>query len=211
MLGHLFGKLCPNRARKFRAMADHPSWPLSCNKKMGAGLRHWHVSYPTHSGPRNFLRSKNYDLNHFLVKERVISDSYPKRHRSRNTMNICCEGEQIFATPKYVSLVWGLFWAKGNQKPTDSGKTIYLPLNCLNLHWKKACTRKRAIIRDTFLGKKLICITGNLCFPNISSATKGMAFLPVIFLDPYSLPLLRVLYKPQLPGCLLSLMSLGIP
>ena len=40
-------------------------------------------------------------------------------------------------------------------------------LSCLNLGWKGACTKRRAITRYTLLPKKLISITGHLFFKHL--------------------------------------------
>lgn len=62
------------------------------------------------------------------------------------------------STPaRYATLTWGVFWAKGNQNPADSGKPFYLPLNCLNIHGKGVLYHKE------ILGKHLFTLITYLC------------------------------------------------
>lgn len=52
------------------------------------------------------------------------------------------------ATPEWATLACGLFWAKGNQDPTGTGKASSLPHNCLREIRMGFYTRKRVITRD---------------------------------------------------------------
>lgn len=212
VLGCALGKLRPTQVRVFRAMAERPSWHPPCYKRIGWCSWSWtYFPLTPHIQATGASQKQKLKSDHFLVKERVISDSCPKRYLSRNTMNICYEGKQIFATPRCVSLARGLFGVKGNQKQADPGKALYLPLNGLNLYWKGSLYQEEGCYQRFLLPKKLICIAGQPLFSHISSPFLSMASLPLVFPGPYSFPQLRMLYKPQLPGCLLILISLGLP
>ena len=57
------------------------------------------------------------------------------------------------ASPKRATLASGLFWAKDNQGPEDSGRVFNLPLNCLKESRLSAWLRCRAVTRDNFYQK----------------------------------------------------------
>ena len=66
--------------------------------------------------------------------------------------------------PKTCHFGMRIILSKRNQNLADLGKALFLPLNCLNLHWKKRPVPGRGITGGTFLPKKLICITVNFVF-----------------------------------------------
>lgn len=57
------------------------------------------------------------------------------------------------ASPKCSTLASGLFWAKDNQGPEDSGRVFNLLLNCLKESRLSAWLRCRAVTRDNFYQK----------------------------------------------------------
>lgn len=50
-------------------------------------------------------------------------------------LSVDLKGSKICHAKIYLFDI-GLFWAKGNTDPEDSGKALYLPFTWLNLHWK---------------------------------------------------------------------------
>lgn len=81
-------------------------------------------------------------------------------------------------------------------------------LNCLPVLGKELLIRDtfKKIIRDTFLPKKFICITGQPLFSKQLLCISRLV-TPFLFLTPF---LSYILYKLQLSGYILSLVSLGV-
>lgn len=82
----------------------------------------------------------------------------------------------------------GLFSAEGSQNPTDSRK-LFTPTSTAYIYiGKGACTRKGAILRDTFFTSETYWHNSTTFVYLTSHAFLWKAFFLVVFSNPYSFP-----------------------
>lgn len=74
------------------------------------------------------------------------------------------------------------FLLKGNQISKDSGKVLFLSLNCLNLHWQGGLFQKESYYQRYLFTRKLSYVTGQPRF------SKHLLCLPVNGLPHHCIP-----------------------